>query len=112
MTEGGTGETERQQPTGALTNWRQQREGLVRTWKETDQLRRTHNLETAEGWLVGTWKETDQPRYTHQLETGGGGTCQDMERNQLTKAHMLKMAEGGTWSGHGKKLTEQGALTS
>ena len=42
---------------GALTLWRQQREGLVRTWKETDQLRRTHTLETAEGGLVGTRKK-------------------------------------------------------
>ena len=39
---------------GALTNWRRQREALVRTRKETD-----------------------QPRHTHVLETAEGGTCQD-----------------------------------
>ena len=42
---------------GALTNWRGQREGQVRTWKESDQARGTHVLEMAEG-----------------------GTSQDMER--------------------------------
>jgi len=42
---------------GTLTYWRWQREGLVRTRKESDQVRRTHKLETAEG-----------------------GTCQDTER--------------------------------
>jgi len=34
---------------GALTYWRQQREGPVRTRKESDQARHTHFLETAEG---------------------------------------------------------------
>ena len=43
---------------GALTNWRWEREGLVRTWDETDHARRTHFLEMAEG-----------------------GTCQIMEGN-------------------------------
>ena len=50
----------------ALTNWRQHREGLVRTWKETD-----------------------RPRRTHKLETASGGTCQDIERNRPTEAHSL-----------------------
>jgi hypothetical protein len=43
--------------TGALTNWRQQIERLVRKRKESDRVRGTHQLETAEG-LVKTWKET------------------------------------------------------
>ena len=34
---------------GALTSWRWQREGPIRTWKETDQPRRAHSLEMAEG---------------------------------------------------------------
>ena len=42
---------------GTLTSWRWQREGQVRTQKESDQLRHTHFLEMAEG-----------------------GTSQDMER--------------------------------
>ena len=33
---------------GALTNWRQQRGGLVRTQKEADQPRRTYFLEMTE----------------------------------------------------------------
>ena len=48
----------RKKPTdrGALTNWRQQRDGLVRTLKETNQPRRTYFLEMTEG-LVRTWKK-------------------------------------------------------
>jgi len=33
----------------ALTPWRPQREGIVRTRKETDQATGTHKLETVEG---------------------------------------------------------------
>ena len=74
---------------GALTSWRQQREGLVRTRKEADRPRRTHKLETAEG-----------------------GTCQDMERNRPTEAHSHP-GDGRRrdLSGHEKKPTDQGALT-
>ena len=49
---------------GVLTAWRLQREGQVRTWKESKQVRGTHSLETTEG-----------------------GTCQDMQRKQLSKGH-------------------------
>jgi len=41
----------------ALTNWRPQKEGLVRAWKEINRVMGTHSLETTEG-----------------------GACQDMER--------------------------------
>ena len=34
---------------GALTNWRPQREGQVRTQKEINQVRGTYKLETTEG---------------------------------------------------------------
>ena len=74
---------------GALTNWRRQRKGLVRTRKETDRARRTHVLETAER-----------------------GIFQDTERNRPTEAHSLPGDGGGRdLSGHRKKPTEQGALT-
>jgi hypothetical protein len=122
---------------GTLTSWRRQREGLVRTWKETDQARCTHSLETGEGgtcqgmersrnkrgtltnWrrqskgLVRTQKETDRARCTHSLETAEGvGTCQITERHRPSKAHSLPGDDGGRGlSGHGKKLTERGALT-
>ena len=42
---------------GALTNWRWQREGQVRTRKESDQARHTHFLEMAEG---GTSQDTER----------------------------------------------------
>ena len=74
---------------GTLTNWRQQREGLVRTQKENNRLRRAHILETTEG-----------------------GTCQDMERNRLIEAHSPTGDRGRDLSKHRKKPTDRGALTS
>ena len=74
----------------ALTLWRQQTEGLVRSWKETDRARGTHILEMVEG-----------------------EACQDMERNQLNERRSLSEDNRGrNLSGHGKKLTEQWALTN
>ena len=75
---------------GALTSWRQQRKRLVRTRRETDRARPTHNLETVEG-----------------------GICQDTERKRLSEAHSRSRdGRGRDLLGHGKKLTEQGALTN
>ena len=34
----------------ALTNWRAQTDGQVRTWKEWEHTRGTHRLESADGW--------------------------------------------------------------
>ena len=74
---------------GALTNWRRQREGIVRTRKEIDQPRRTHILETEEG-----------------------GNCQDTKRNRPTEAHSHSGdGRGRDLSGHGKKSIDRGALT-
>ena len=73
----------------ALTPWRWQREGLVKTWKKIDQARGTHSLEIAEG-----------------------GTCQDTEKNRLSEGHSLAGdGRGRNLSRHRKKLTEQVALT-
>ena len=98
---------------GELTNWRQQREGQVRTWKESNQARGTHSLETAEG---GTSQDMErkQPSKGHSLpETAEGGTSQDMERKQPSKGHSHPGdSRGRDKSGHGKKVTKQGALTS
>ena len=44
-----SGEEKKPSKRGALTSWRQQREGLVRTWKDSNTERGTHLLETAEG---------------------------------------------------------------
>ena len=41
---------------GALTDWRWQRKGQVRTWKESNQVRGPYRLEIAEG---GTSQETE-----------------------------------------------------
>ena len=75
---------------GALTDWRWQGEGQVRTWKESDQV-----------------------MCTHKLEMGEGGTSQDTERKQLSKAHSLP-GDGRERdkSGQGKKVTKQGTLTN
>ena len=85
LSEHGKDQTEQ----GALTPWRRQREGFVRTRKETDRARGTHRLETAER-----------------------GTCQDTERNRPSKGHSLSGdGRGRDLSGHEKKPTEQGTLT-
>ena len=152
----------RKRPTeqGSLTSWRQHREGLIRTQKETDRARHTHILETASrescqdternrpsqahsptgddierdssghrkkptepgaltSWrqhregLVRTQKETDRPRRTHQLETASGGTRQDTERSRPSQAHSPPGdGIGRDSSGHRKRLTDRGALTS
>ena len=63
--------------------------------------------------LVRTRKESDRAGWTHSLETIGGGTCQDMERKPLSKAHSLAGDRSGRdLSGHGKKVTEQDTHTS
>ena len=81
-TSGGTCQDTGKKPNerSALTNWRPQREGLVRTWKETDRPRRTHILERASRGAYQDTERTDRPRHTHVLETAPGGTCQDTEK--------------------------------
>ena len=74
---------------GALTSWRRQREGLVKTQKDTDRAMRTHQLEMAEG-----------------------GTCQDSQKDQSSDAHSLPGdGRGRDLSGHRKIPTERGTLT-
>jgi hypothetical protein len=34
----------------ALTNWKVQKDGQVRTWKESKQVRGTHILDSRDGW--------------------------------------------------------------
>ena len=106
---------------GALTFWRGQKEGLVRTRKEADRARGTHILETAEGGtgqnternqpseahshtedrrgrdFVRTQKEANRERRAHWLETAKGGICQGTERKRSSEgAHSLETAERGT----------------
>ena len=74
---------------GALTNWRPQRPGLVRTRKENGRARGAHFLETVEG-----------------------ATCQDTKRKQESEGYSLpgdhRMSD---LSGHFKEVSKQGALT-
>ena len=84
-----SGHAKRSTDRDALTSLRRQREGLVRTRKETDRA-------TGMG--------------THILETAEGGTCQDMERNRPTEAHSHPGdGRGRDSSGHAKKPTERQA---
>ena len=85
---------------------------LVRTQKETDQLKPTHSLETAEGGVFQDMGR-NRPRRTHFLETVEGGTCQETERNRPTEARSHPGDERGRGlSGHGKKPNGRGALTN
>ena len=75
---------------GALTFWRRQRKGLVRTRDKTDRARHTHFLDTSEG-----------------------RTCQDTGYNRPIEAHLLPGdIRGRDLSRHGIKPTDRGALTS
>ena len=75
---------------GPLTSWRRQTERFVRTPKQSD-----------------------QPRPTHQLETADRATCQDTERIRPTEAHS-HTGDGrqSDLSGHRKNPTNRGPLTN
>ena len=81
----------RENPTdrGPLTNWRWQTEGLVRTPKESD-----------------------RPRPTHELETADRGICQDTEKIRPTESHSHPGdGRGRDLSGRRMNLTDRGPLT-
>ena len=91
---------------GALTFWRWQRRASQDM--ERMQLSKGHSQTTwkREG-QVRTQKECNQARGTHQLETAEGGTSQDMERKQLSKGHLHPGdSRGRDTSGHHKKATK------
>ena len=71
-----------------LTPCRRQREGLVRTRKNTYQAKGTHFLETAKG---GTSQDTERnrPSERHSLPEDGRGTCQGGETNRPSDGHSL-----------------------
>ena len=129
----------RKSPTdrSALTNWRWQSEGLVRTRKEFDRVTPTHFLETAgrgtcqdtestrpseahsqpgDGrgrGLSGHGKKHSRATCTHFLETAEGETCHNMERNRSTGAHSHAAdGKGEHLSGCGKRPTERRPLTA
>jgi len=120
---------------GALTDWRAQTDGQVRTQKESEQVRGTHRLESTDrqvkiqknpskqgaltNWRVWTdrqvriQKESEQPRGTHFLESTDGWTSQDTERFQVTKGHSPTGEHRQTDKlGHGMNPSDQGALTN
>src|SRR6266850_2096719 len=75
---------------GALTYWRVQTDGQVRTRKESEQARGTHFLESADGW-----------------------TSQDMEGIRASEGHSRTGERRQTdKSGHGRNPSERGALTN
>ena len=91
---------------GALTSW-WQREQLVRTLKETDRAKHTHELETAEGETCQN-KERNRPTEAHS-RTGdsGRGTCQLTETNRASEVHSRTgNSRRRDLSGHGNKPTE------
>jgi len=57
--------------------------------------------------------ERKRPRGTYFLEMAERGTCQDMERKGPSTGHSLPGdGRGRDKSGHGRKVTKQGALTN
>ena len=123
---------------GTLTSWRRHRERQVRTYKESDQARGTHFLETASG---ATSQDTERIQPSEGYSLPGDGIGRDKsgqgknptERGALTLwrqhqegqvrtrkesdrargTHILEIGSGGRdKSEHGKNPTERGALTS
>ena len=85
-----SGHGKEQSDRGALTAWRVQIDGQVRTLKGTERPRGTHKLESADRW-----------------------TSQDTERNRATKGHSLPgECRSMDKSRHRKEQSDQGALTS
>ena len=113
-----------------LTNWRPEKEVLVRTSKVGDRKKGAHFLETGKGGIcqackeatmqgaltpwrlqrqgfVRTQEESNQARGTHFLETMDGGTCQDTERKRLSEGHLLS-GDQGTYQNMGRKWLSEG----
>src|SRR5205807_1458902 len=65
----------------ALTSWRWQREGLVRTRKENNEGRGTHKLEMAEGWTCHDTERNQPIEGSSPTGAAEGGACQYTERN-------------------------------
>ena len=79
---------------GRLTSWRRQRQGPVRTRKESDQARCTHFLETAEKRPIRTRKEIHEQRRTHVLETVDGGIVRTRKKTgRASHTHQLETAK-------------------
>jgi hypothetical protein len=97
---------------GALTTWRSQSDGQVRTSQESERARSTHVLESAERWTsedtkkneraskgyslagerrgdrqVRTRKESERAGGTHELESAKRRTSEDTERKQASEGH-------------------------
>ena len=99
---------------GALTNWKQHQEGQFKsghgnnpTEREALTLWRWHREKQ-----VRTRKESDETRSTHELETASQGTGQDRERIRQNEGRSRTGDSiGRDISGHGKNTTGRGALT-
>jgi hypothetical protein len=92
------------------------RKELVRIRKEIDRVRSARGVLTSwtrqMGGLVRTRKETERARGTHQLGTAEGVTCQDTKTNRPSEGHSRpEDGRGSDLSGHGKEQTKRGALT-
>jgi hypothetical protein len=56
----------------ALTPWRAQGDGLVRTWRESGRTTGTHSLESAEGWAnQDVERKRARDRHSHTAERRG-----------------------------------------
>ena len=97
---------------GTLTSWRQHKEGLVRTWKETDQSRDTHQLKMVEG---GTRQGTERNRLSEGHSRTRDSRWRDLSghRKKPTDRGYSQPGHGRERNllGHGNKLTEGGSLT-
>jgi hypothetical protein len=70
---------------GALTFWRVQTEGHIKTAKQCERVRDTDILETQKKGQVRTSKQSERARGTHCLENREVGRSQDNETKQRSK---------------------------
>jgi len=88
-------------------------QGMEDGKKESNRARGTHSLETAERGICQDMERRRMGKSAHYLETAQGGTCQAMETMRPNEMHSLpEDRRGRDLSGHIKKVTERGSLTS
>ena len=100
--------TERERP----TFWGRYRNAQVRTIKKVTEQEALTNCRPHQGAQLRTGKERDRVRGTHELDTMSGGTCQNTGTIRLSEGDSHPGVAWGVGSGHGKKVAEREALTS
>ena len=86
--------------------------GLVRTQKDSDGARGTHDLEIGKERMCHDMQRRRLSKRHSRPGERKGGTCQDRERRQMNEGYSLPgIRKRRELLGHRKKETARGALT-